>query len=102
GNAAFDDPRRRRGLHDRALARAAAVAWTARDQHPEGGRNDVEPLGHVLADLVECAAAARTRLVLDIDKPLDPLEMGRQRAAVGLAGTIGTGPARLILGHLGL
>ena len=34
-NAAFDDPRRRRRLDHRALARAAAVARPAGDQHPE-------------------------------------------------------------------
>ena len=51
GHAAFDNPRRRRHLDHRALARAAAIARAARDQHPERGRHDVEPLGYVLADL---------------------------------------------------
>jgi hypothetical protein len=47
---------------------------------------DVEPLGHVLANRVEHAAAARAGLVLDVDDLLDPLEVRRQGAAVALAG----------------
>jgi hypothetical protein len=95
-NAAFDDPRRCRSLHDRALARTAAVARPAGDQDAEGGRHDIEALGHILADLVERAAAAGAGLVLDIDDLLDPFEMRGQRAAVGLARALGLG-ARLAL-----
>ena len=102
GDAALDDPRRGRCLDDRALARAAAIARAARDQHAEGGRHDVETLGHVLADLVERAAAARARLILDVDDLFDPLEMGWQRSAVGLARAIRRCPACLVHGVLGL
>ena len=58
----------------------------------------LEPLSHVLADLVECAATAWASLVVDIDNLLDPLEMGRQRAPVGLAQTLGRCPACIIPG----
>lgn len=72
-------------VNDRVLAGAAAIARTAGDQHAEGGGNDIEALGDILADLVERAAAAGAGLILDIDDLLDPLEMGGQRTAVGLA-----------------
>ena len=91
GNAALNDPRWRRGLNNRALAGAAAVAWATRDQHAEGGWYDIEALGHVLADLMQGAAAARASLVLDIDDLLDPLQVCGQRAAVGLARAITPG-----------
>jgi hypothetical protein len=94
-NAALDDPCLRRGLDDRALAGAATVARPARDQYPEGGRHDVEPLGHILADPVERTAAAGAVFVLDIDSLFDPLEMRGQRTPVGLAGTIAARPTRL-------
>jgi hypothetical protein len=72
---AFDNPRRGRGLHDGALAGAATIARAARDQHAEGGRYHIEPFGDVFPDLVECAAATGTGLILDINDLLDPLEM---------------------------
>ena len=97
GDAAFDDPCRRRSLDDRALTRTAAIARTAGNQHAEGGGDDIEAFSHILADLVECAAAAGTGLIFDIDDLLDPLEMGRQRPAVGLAR-----PFALRLGHRGI
>jgi hypothetical protein len=98
-NAAFDDPGWCRSLDRRGLARAAAIARAAGDQYPEGGRHDIEALRDVLTDLVERVATAGADLVLDIDKALDPLELGWQRTAVGLARTLGTG-ARLLLGVL--
>ena len=82
GNAALNDPCRCRGLHDRALARPAAVPRTARDEDAEGDWHNVETLGNVLADLMERPAAARASPdaihFLDIDNLLDPLEMRRQ------------------------
>ena len=99
-NAAFDDPRRCRGLDHRALARAATVARPTRDQHPERGRHHIEPLGDILADPVERAAAAGAGLVLDIDDLLDPFEVRGQRTAVGLARMVGAGSACLLLGVL--
>ncbi len=102
-NAAFDDTRRCGSLHDRALARAAAVARSARDQDAEGGRHDIETLGDILADLVERTAAAGAGLILDIHDLLDPFEMRRQRTAVGLAHPIAVRPSGLRFGgDLGL
>lgn len=95
-NAALDDPCRRQSLHDRALARATAVAWPARDEDAEGGWHHIEAFGHILADLVERAAAAGASLVFDIDDLLDSLEMGWQRTAVDLARTLGRSPVRLV------
>ncbi|GAY21268.1 hypothetical protein SFOMI_1805 [Sphingobium fuliginis] len=88
-NAALDDPRRCWRLQDRALARTAAVARTPGDKDAEGRGNDVAPLGDILADRVERAAAAGAGLVLDIDDLLDALEMCGQRAAVGVARSSG-------------
>ena len=100
-DAALDDPRRCRGLHDRAFARTAAVARPARDQHAEGGGHDVEPFGNVLANLMERAAAAGARLLIDIDDLLDPFEMRGQRTTVGLARTVRRRSACLGAGFLG-
>lgn len=94
GDAAFDDPCRRRSLNDSVLARAAAIARTAGDQHAEGGRDTIEALGNILADLVERSAAAGAGLILDIDDLLDPFEMRWQRTAVGLARAIALGLGR--------
>lgn len=91
-DAAFNDARRCRRLNDSALAGTAAVARAACEQHTKSNRNDVEPLGHILADLVESAAAAGTGLLVDIDDLLDPFQMRRQRAPVGRAGAIGALP----------
>lgn len=101
-DAALNDPCRGRCLDNRPLARAAAIAWAARDQHAEGGRHHVETLGHVLTDLVECAATAGAGLILDFDDLFDPLQVSRQRAAVGLARAIHGRFTCLVYGVLGL
>ena len=85
GNAS---PCRCRGVHDRAPARTATTPTTARDEGAEGDWQNVETLGNAFADLMERAAAATTRLVLDINNPLDPLEMRRRRATFGLAWSV--------------
>jgi len=69
------NPCRCGSLHDRAFARTAAIARTAGDQHAEGGGNDIEAFGDILADLVERTAAAGADLILDIN---DLFEMGGQ------------------------
>ena len=81
--AALDQARRRRRLDHHVLAGAAGVLGPAHHQHPELGRDDVQPFGDVLADQVQRARAARAGLVLDVDDALDPRQMRRQRAAVG-------------------
>jgi hypothetical protein len=67
------------------LARATAVARPARDQHAKRGRQDIEPLGHILADLVERATATTASLAVDVDHLLDTFQMRWQGAAVGFA-----------------
>jgi len=51
----------RRGRLHHGFTRPASVLRPARDQHPYLRRRDVQPLRHVLADLVQDAPAARTR-----------------------------------------
>ena len=46
--ATLDQPRRGRRLQDGFFASPARIFGTARDQHPELSRHDVEPLAHVL------------------------------------------------------
>ena len=83
--AALDQPRRRRGLHDTVLAGPAGVFGPPGDEHPELRRHDVQPLAHVLADPVQLALAAGAGLVVDVDDDLDPRQMRRQRSAVDAA-----------------
>jgi hypothetical protein len=82
GIAAFDQPRRSRRLNDHLLAGAAGVLRPAHHQHLELSRDDVQPLGDVLADPVQRAGAAGTGLVLDVDDLFDPGQVRRQGAAV--------------------
>jgi hypothetical protein len=93
-DAAFDNARRRRRLHDHALAGAAAITGTARHDNAEGSRHDIEPLCDILADDMESAAAASADRILDINNLLDPFELHRQRAPVGLARAALTGSPR--------
>ncbi len=83
--AALDQPRRGRRLHDSALAGAAGVFGTPRHQHAELRRHDVEPLGDILTDLMERPLAAGTGFILDVDDGFDAREMRRQRATVRAA-----------------
>lgn len=63
-NATFDQARRRGRLDDDLLARSTGIFGPADDQFPELYRHDVEPLGTVLLDRMQLAAAAwgRTRV----------------------------------------
>ena len=92
-NATLDDPRRCRGLHHCTLTSTTAIARPAGDQDAKAGRHHIKTFGNVLTDLMERPAAAWASLVLDIDNLLDPLEMRRQRATVGLAWSVGPGLA---------
>lgn len=49
-HAAFDQSRRRAGLHDTIFATPAGVFGTAGEEHPELGRHNVQPLALVFAD----------------------------------------------------
>jgi site-specific DNA recombinase len=85
GHPAGDRPLRGGRLHDRPLARAAAVARAADHPHPQHGGDDVEHLARVLADDVHGPAAARAGLVLEVDQDLDPRQVRRQGAQVAPA-----------------
>ena len=58
-NAALDQPRRGRRLHDPALAGAARIFGSPDHEHPELRRHDIELLAHILADAMQLTAAAR-------------------------------------------
>ena len=81
-DAALDEPGGRRRLDHDLFAGPAGVFWTARHDHPELGRHEIEPLRDVLAHDVELPAAAGAGLVLDIDNLFDAGQVRRQRAAV--------------------
>lgn len=87
GDGALDDPRWSGRVNDRALTRATDIARAAREQHVEGGRDDVETLGHVLTDLAERAATAGAGLILEVGDLFDPFQVSRSRAAVGFRGS---------------
>jgi hypothetical protein len=80
--AALDQSRWRRGLHDTVLASPAGVFGPPGDEHPELRRHDVEPLALVLADPVQLAFATGTGLVIDVDDDRDPRQMRGQRSTV--------------------
>ena len=84
GDASGQWPLGCRRLHHRALAAAAPVTRAADPLDPVQRGNDVEHLGHVFADHVHCAAAARAVFVLDIEDDLDPWQMRWQGTAVAL------------------
>ena len=97
GHAAIDWPLGSRCLHDRRFAGAAGIARPANDPDQEVGRDVVQHLGLVFADLVQRAAAAGADLGLDIDHLLDPRQFRRQRAAIAF-GRLGARRARLGVG----
>ncbi len=53
------DAGRRRRLENTAFAGPAAVFWTAGDNHPELGRDHVEPFGDVFTDDVHLCLTRR-------------------------------------------
>ena len=72
---AFDQPGRRRCLHDRALTAAAGVFRPAGDDDPVLRRDDVKPLRAILADHVHRAATTGAGAVLGLDDDFDPRQM---------------------------
>jgi len=81
GQAALDQPDRRRRLRHRARAGSAAVFRAAGDDDLVACRDHVEALGPVLADDVHGAVAARARRLFRLDHHLDPRQVIRQGAA---------------------
>lgn len=71
-------------LRDGLRAAATGVFGPSRHQHPELGRDHVQPLGHVLPDLRHLTAAAGTLRARGLDHPLDPGQLGRRMPAVTL------------------
>jgi hypothetical protein len=85
GDPALDQPGGRRRLDDALATGRAGIAGTARHDHAELRRDDIEAFADILADLHPGAGAARADLLFRLDDLFDPFEMGRQ----------GTPPARL-------
>ena len=83
--AARDQAGGGRRLHHPLGAGPAGVARAAGDQHPELGRDHVEPLGAILVDGMQGAAAAGAVQALRLDHDLDARQVRGQRAAVGPA-----------------
>ena len=63
----LDDPRRRRRLDRRGLARAAAVTRVPGDEHAEGGGNDIEPF-------VDNRRTGLTATALPVSQPNEVVE----------------------------
>ena len=82
---ALDQPLGRRRLNHRLLAGPAGVFGTVRHDHPELGRDHVEPLRGFLADHMHGRAAARAVVVFGLDRHMDARQMGGKRAAIGAA-----------------
>jgi hypothetical protein len=72
------------GLHHGLRTATAGVFGPSRHQHPELGRDHVQTLGYVFADLRHLAATARAEGAGRLDHPLDPGQMRRQMASVAL------------------
>ncbi len=83
--AALDQSRWRRGLHNTIPASPAGKFGPTGDQHPELRRHDVQPFTLVLTDPVQLTLAARAGLVVDVDDDLNPRQMPRQRSPVDSA-----------------
>ena len=65
------------GLHDSTGTAATGVSGAAGHQHPQLGRNDVEPLGDILADLRHLATAARAQRAFRLNHPFNPRKVLR-------------------------
>jgi hypothetical protein len=63
----------------------ARQAYLAGDDNAELGRDHVQPLAPIFADLVQVAPAAWAGLAVDVDHDLDPRQMRRQCSAIAAA-----------------
>jgi hypothetical protein len=98
GHDMFRRMRLRHGLR----AAAAGVFGASRHQHPELGRDHVQPLGQVFADPGHLAATTRAQRAGRLDHPFDPGQMGRQMPTVALrlAGLLTARPLHCRFGFL--
>lgn len=90
GQSAGDDMFGRMGLCHALRAAPTGILGPPRHQHPELGRNHVQPFGYILPDPGHLAAAARTLRAGRLDHPLDARQVRRQ------APTVARGLARFI------
>ena len=70
--AALDQSRWRRRLHDTVLASPAGIFGSPGEEHPELRRHDVQPLTPVLANPVQLTLAARAGLVVKCRRRSQP------------------------------
>ena len=82
GHPALDEMRGRRRLSDAFLALAAGVLRAHRDDDLKRCRNDVQPLGAVLADLRHLAATAGAQDALGLDHLVGARQVGGQMTDV--------------------
>jgi hypothetical protein len=90
GHPAGDRPLRGGCLHHPLLAGPAGVARAADHLHPQLGGDEVEHLLVILADRVQCPAAAGARFILAVDQHLEPRQVDWQGTQV----TAARGPGR--------
>ena len=84
GQAGFDQPVRSCRLADANITAAAGIFGADRHDDLEPGRNDVQPLGTIFADLDHVGAAAGADLVHGLDHLFDPRQVVRQMAEIAL------------------
>ena len=98
GHAALDEPCRRRSLRHAVSAGTASVFGPARNDDAQPGGNPVEPLGDILADHMQ-GAAAGADFALRLDDDLLARQVRRQVAAIGapVLGAMALGCLALLL-----
>ena len=97
----LDEMRRCASLVDALLAHPARVLRTHGDDDPKLCRNDVEPLGAVLADAYHLPAPARAARTGGLDDLLEPGQMFGKVAQVALgARRVGAAAPRFLPGRL--
>ena len=101
GQSALDQPFGCRRLNHAIRAGPAGIFGTMRHDHPELRRDDVEPLGGLLADHMHGRAAAGAVGVLGRDRHVDMRQMSGQRAAIAAALVGAHARARRVLLVLG-
>jgi len=78
----LNQPRRRCRLHNSALAGPTGIFGPTHNKHAELGRDDVESFADILANPMQCVAAAWAGMIVDVDHHLNARQMLRQRSTV--------------------